>query len=163
MKVIIALILCSSMVLAKNAGPENKFKLMKSTSASVRRQAVRDIGRMRQPSSVKILTEALSNDPDFGVRSMAAEALGNMRSKEAVPALVKALDDKNRNVRSASIVAFGYIRDKNQCSRSDRFRGSGARVDGNTGRKKSPLKLNCRSVPGPNALFESVEAAAEGR
>ena len=113
MKLIITLILCSSLAFAKNAGPENKFKLMKSTSASVRRQAVRDIGRMRQSSSVKILTEALGNDPDFGVRAMAAEALGNMRSKEAVPALVKALEDKNRNVRSAAIVAFGYIRDKN--------------------------------------------------
>ncbi len=112
MKVIIALILCSSMVLAKNAGPANKFKLMKSTSAAVRRVAVRDIGRMRQPSSLKVLTEALGNDSDFGVRAMAAEALGNMRSKEAVPALVKALSDKNRNVRSAAIVAFGYIRSR---------------------------------------------------
>lgn len=113
MRIIIALVLCTGLAIAQQGGAENQYKLMKSTSPAVRREAVRDIGRMRQPSSMNILCEALEKDADFGVRAMAAEALGNMRSKEAVPSLVKALNDKNRNVRSSAIVAFGYIRDKN--------------------------------------------------
>jgi len=113
MKIIIALVLCSGLIFAQSGTPESKFHLMKSTSPAVRREAVRDIGRMRQPSAVKILCEALENDADFGVRAMAAEALGNMRSREGVPSLVKALGDENRNVRAGVIVAFGYIRDKN--------------------------------------------------
>lgn len=112
MKIIIALVLCFGNVFAQQqGGSERQFRLMKSTSSAVRREAVRDIGRMRQPSSVTILSEALESDADFGVRSMAAEALGNMRSKEAVPSLAKALNDENRNVRASVIVAFGYIRD----------------------------------------------------
>ncbi|MBA3066673.1 HEAT repeat domain-containing protein [bacterium] len=111
MKKIIAVIMFCGLASAQNGGPESQFKLMKSTSAAVRRAAVSDIGRMRQPSSVTILCEALEKDTDFGVRAQAAEALGNMRSREAIPSLVKALGDTNRNVRSAVIVAFGYIRD----------------------------------------------------
>ena len=96
------------------AQPElsEQFKLLKSTNVNDRRNAVRDLGRMRTPEAAQKLMEILGKDSDFGVRAQAAESLGSMRSKEATPALIKALKDENRNVKSAALVTFGYIRDK---------------------------------------------------
>ncbi|MEA2082380.1 MAG: HEAT repeat domain-containing protein [Elusimicrobiota bacterium] len=171
MKIIIALILCGSLAFAQKGGLENKFKLMKSTSVSVRRQAVRDIGRMRQAASVKILSGALENDSDFGVRAMAAEALGNMRSKKAVPSLVKALGDKNRNVRSSVVVAFGYIRAKDSVkplaeylkSETDLgLRLSALNVLGVIGSNEAAPAL-LEALSGKNPRLSSIAAQSLGR
>ncbi len=46
---------------------------------------------------------------DWKVRSQAAEKLGESGDQRAVPALVKALEDKDRNVREAAAGALGNI------------------------------------------------------
>ncbi|MFH1958170.1 MAG: HEAT repeat domain-containing protein [bacterium] len=98
-----------------SAQPElqKKFELLESTSIAVRREAVMQIGQMRSPTAMTRLSEVLENDTDFGVRAQAAEALGNIRNKASTPALIKALGDENKNVKSSVIIALGYMRDRN--------------------------------------------------
>ncbi len=91
---------------------QEKFELLESTSIAVRREAVMQIGKMRSPAAMSRLVEVLENDTDFGVRASAAEALGNIRNKASTPALVKALGDENKNVKSSVIIAMGYMRDR---------------------------------------------------
>jgi len=91
---------------------QKKFELLESTSIAVRRNAVMQIGKMRSPTALSRLSEVLKNDSDFGVRAQAAEALGNIRNRAATPALVKALGDENKNVKSSVIIALGYMRDR---------------------------------------------------
>jgi len=104
-------LLCfASLLLA--ADLKKEFLLLESTSSVVRRNAVARLSQVRNADVILKLKTLLQNDPDFSVRSQAAEALGNLRDRSATSALVKALGDENRNVRAAAIVALGYLRDK---------------------------------------------------
>ena len=49
---------------------------------------------------------------EWKVRSQAAEKLGESKDPRAVEALVKALKDKDRNVREAAAGSLGMIRDE---------------------------------------------------
>ena len=51
-------------------------------------------------------------DADPVVRMKAAQELGNERVREAVPELIKALNDESSGVRINVIVSLGYLRDE---------------------------------------------------
>jgi HEAT repeat protein len=114
MKVIFSVFFFCGFVFAQGEMKEI-YENLESTSPVVRRDAVSALGRMRGSEARLKLTELLEKDPDFGVRSQAADALGNLRDRASTGALVKALSDENRNVRASAIVALGYLRDTSAC------------------------------------------------
>lgn len=150
---------------------QKEFKLLKSTSVAVRRSAVTRIGRMRRPQAVPKLSETLENDPDSGVRAQAAEALGNIKNRTATPALVRALSDENKNVKSSVIIALGYMRDKKAVDPLLSFLGK----EKNTGLKISAVNVlgvigDERALPtfvkllkDENPRIKTISAQALGR
>lgn len=70
------------------------------------------LGAMRDPAAAKALTRALQDrDGDGHVRSASARALGS-QGTSGVPALIDALQDADRGVRSSAAFALGHIGDK---------------------------------------------------
>jgi len=62
------------------------------------------------PITQAALQDALVNDPDYGVRAMAAQQLGRFKNGEALNALLKALaKDRSVSVRSAAAQALGEL------------------------------------------------------
>jgi HEAT repeat protein len=62
------------------------------------------------PITQSALQDALANDPDYGVRAMAARQLGRFKNGSALDALLNALaKDKSISVRSAAAEALGKL------------------------------------------------------
>lgn len=97
-----------------NSAPQPEAGLS-SPIPAVRRQAVVDCGRTKDPQALPFLIKALE-DPEAQVRQEAARALGAMRDKRAAPALGKALADKSTTVRYFAAFALGEIKDPNSAS-----------------------------------------------
>ncbi|GEM_PF-6025898 len=72
----------------------------------VRRFATRMIGRVRRPEGREVLVELMK---DARLRGVVAAALGEMGDTVAIPALVRALDDRSVSVRRASAAALGKL------------------------------------------------------
>ena len=64
----------------------------------------------RGETVIAFLTEALRG-PSARVRTFAAEAMGRIGSRDAVPALRRAMGDRNVDVRCAAAIALGRIGD----------------------------------------------------
>ncbi len=109
---VIGLILLVTSGEGYSAGPEEHFELLESTVPSRRRTAVSGLSEYDGTEIVERLGRVLTRDPHFSVRARAAEVLGNLRDRDALPYLIEALQDENRNVKAAAIVSFGYIRDR---------------------------------------------------
>ncbi|MHC4983238.1 MAG: HEAT repeat domain-containing protein [Planctomycetota bacterium] len=70
--------------------------------------AIRAVGRMKEKSAVKPLTERL-RDPHY--RLPAAESLGQIGDPSAVPALLALVENKDSRVRAAAVRALANIPD----------------------------------------------------
>jgi len=68
--------------------------------------AVRQLGEKKNAESVKLLKQALNNDPFHGVRDEAAKALGAQRTDESLAALIDSLEQPDARVRQAVVSAI---------------------------------------------------------
>jgi HEAT repeat protein len=88
-------------------------ELLKHTDATVRRQAVRTLGKIGVPSlpALPELIRLTGDDPDPGVREQSAEAIGDIgpAAADGIPALVKALKDEVPRVRRDAVRALGQM------------------------------------------------------
>lgn len=78
------------------------------SDAYVRRAAVQGLGRMPDPSAIPGLLLGL-REPERRTRYLAASALGRQKAREALPDLIRLLDD--RYCRAAAAEALVAIRD----------------------------------------------------
>lgn len=67
------------------------------------------LGMMRAQDAVLPLADILANHKHFHVREMAVWSLAEIGDAQAVPALVQALEDKNKQVRQNTAWALGHI------------------------------------------------------
>ncbi|MFQ5975731.1 MAG: HEAT repeat domain-containing protein [Candidatus Hydrothermarchaeales archaeon] len=81
---------------------------MKSENQEERFSAVKDLEGKRGREVIKLLEEAL-NDPSPAVRRRAANALLETWSRDAVPPLIKALNDQDKKVRWMAAYALGRL------------------------------------------------------
>ena len=70
------------------------------------------LGEIRDPKAVPVLVEALGDKDEFGtsVASAAARALGRCGDRGPIPALVKALESPDRDLRYEAARALGILR-----------------------------------------------------
>ena len=59
---------------------------------------------------INVLSEALKNDPFWGVRAEVAKQLGKLKLQQAVPALMTGLQDENTKVRRAVLEALSNFK-----------------------------------------------------
>src|SRR5262249_41699743 len=87
--------------------------LLTNENSTIRWQATRTLGKIREPSlpTLPDLMRLTLSDPDPLVREHAAEAMGDIGPAAAagVPALVKALKDPEPNVRRDAVRSLGQI------------------------------------------------------
>ncbi|HSQ58403.1 MAG TPA: HEAT repeat domain-containing protein, partial [Gemmata sp.] len=88
-------------------------ELLKDNNATVRWQAVRTLGKLRDSaiSALPKIVDRLTADPDPLVREHAAEAVGDIGpgAAEGIPALVKALQDPVAKVRRDAVRSLGQM------------------------------------------------------
>lgn len=89
--------------------PEYYAKLMKSSDAALREEALGYFAGVEDGSGVAPISEMLVNDSSEDIRRTAAEVLADLGGKQAVPALGKALADKSSEVRSMAVYSLGQI------------------------------------------------------
>ncbi|MFX1253796.1 MAG: HEAT repeat domain-containing protein [Promethearchaeota archaeon] len=79
---------------------------------TLRRLAVRTIGKLKFITLVPVLDNCVRNDPDWVTRYEAAVVLGITGTYQAVDALKKGLVDDSWSVRRASVSSLGLIGDR---------------------------------------------------
>ena len=90
------------------AGRDAILAAVRDPDASVRRQAIRQLGTRRVREATEALLGRLADD-DASVRFQAATALGRIGDPEAVPALIEALDEPDAFARYAAFTALNRI------------------------------------------------------
>ncbi len=98
---------------AAGVNVSEKLSMLQSDAPADRRAAISALSGEDSEEVIQAVAGLLTSDTDFTVRARAAEILGNIRSRKAIPYLLDALEDENRNVKASAIVALGYIRDSN--------------------------------------------------
>jgi len=83
---------------------------MKSSSPTLRRNAVRALEELDDRAAVGPLIEALQDESDL-VRERVCTALGNLGDTRAVQPLIEALKDRNASVREHACTALGKLGD----------------------------------------------------
>ena len=78
---------------------EPALKLAKDSNEEVRRSAILTLGHLSDDPVVPMLCEAIATDSDWQCRRNAAQALALHDSKDAIPALIEALEDDHWQVR----------------------------------------------------------------
>ena len=78
---------------------------------SEREEAIRILGKLKDPRGLEPIGEAMLNSDWMSIRSEAATALGNMEAREAVPALIEGLQDFEAPVRANVAEALGKLAD----------------------------------------------------
>ena len=84
--------------------PDDMAKMLRSGSAATKTMAIRslkDLPLSKLKPFASNLRDALG-DPDSRVRRTAAELLGRLKDREAVPLLIRRLDDQRGTVRLAA-------------------------------------------------------------
>jgi HEAT repeat protein len=76
----------------------------------VRSHAANALGRLGDPRAIPHLMRLLADDPHDHVRIIAAGSLGWLNAEEAIPLLVKRLDDPSVGPRSAAAEALGMLK-----------------------------------------------------
>jgi len=99
--VIIILFSASIVIAQDNNASEKKDDVKKEAKEAPARKKTRD----------QYLAD-LSSDKDEKLIVTAAEWAANEKEKDAIPKLVKLLDDQRDNVRMYSVMALGYIKDE---------------------------------------------------
>ncbi len=83
-----------------------------SPNPDSRREAIDKMARSKTAASnLNLFTELLQKDPDAMVRAQCAQYLGKYQHKEAVPALIKATEDKDVFLRQEAVWALGEMKD----------------------------------------------------
>ncbi|MHA1720333.1 MAG: HEAT repeat domain-containing protein [Promethearchaeota archaeon] len=75
-------------------------------------EAVKSLGKIKDPEGLPALFEALKDESDGAVRCAAALAMGQINDESAVPHLIKALDDKYWYVRRDAAKALAKLKEK---------------------------------------------------
>jgi len=86
------------------------LRSLNSDDPTVRANAARTLGEIKDPQGVEALIQALK-DPHRKVRFWAAWALGVIRDPRGVPHLVAALQDADEGVRYRAAEALGEVKD----------------------------------------------------
>ena len=75
-------------------------------------EAIKSLGKIKDPKALPALIEALKDESDGTVRCAAALAMGQIKDKSAVPYLISALDDKYWYVRRDAAKALSKLKAK---------------------------------------------------
>lgn len=97
--------------LGRNETPKNTKllrRLKDSPNERIRREAILALGRHSKTDPV-LLTDVLEKDPSPRTRAAAARSLARLRNRKAIPKLVKALSDEDKQVRIWAISALNTI------------------------------------------------------
>ena len=86
-----------------------------SEEMDVQIQAAICLGRAGSEEGIDILAEHLIYDPEKLVREQCAKALGYIESEMAIPFLIDALSDPEKEVRLASAISLSAIGEKEYC------------------------------------------------
>jgi HEAT repeat protein len=78
----------------------------------VKAWSARALGILGAKSTMPLLMKSAEDPDDFFLRMMATEVLGYWKAKEAIPILVRRLDDKYEYARIAALWSLGEIGDK---------------------------------------------------
>jgi putative membrane-bound dehydrogenase-like protein len=140
------------------AGRRAILEAVTDRAASVRAQAVRQLGTRRAPEGRECVRARL-DDADATVRFQAATALGRIGAPEALPALQERLADADPLVRHAAIAAI------NRIGRAD-ARAWGRIVEGlssDSPRARESTYLSLRETYDPALVAALAEFAARRR
>ncbi|MHA1126887.1 MAG: HEAT repeat domain-containing protein [Candidatus Heimdallarchaeota archaeon] len=85
------------------------IEAMKDDDWAVRKMSIMALGELNVEKLIPTIIDVLKNDIESEVRVGAAEALGDMKAAQAVPQLIKALDDSNEMVCHVTIYSLGQI------------------------------------------------------
>ncbi|HEX6314768.1 MAG TPA: HEAT repeat domain-containing protein [Gemmatimonadaceae bacterium] len=85
--------------------------LERDSDVSVRIEAAEALANIEDPSATDVLVRVLDNDDDPGVRRAVIEAIDNIDGARAVPAVSRALRDRDVAVRRAAAEALGSMDD----------------------------------------------------
>lgn len=83
-------------------------RLLRSRNATVRREAIRALGRHRSPAALDVALDALGSK-DAALRNVACVTLGRIGDRRAVPALLGKLDESDGGTGGFAAVALGRI------------------------------------------------------
>jgi len=75
-------------------------------------EAIKSLGKIKDPKGLPALIEALKDESDGAVRCAAALAMGQIKDESAVPYLITALDDKYWYVRRDAAKALSKLKGK---------------------------------------------------
>ncbi len=75
-------------------------------------EAIKALGKIKDPKALPVLIEALKDESDGAVRCAAALAMGQIKDKSSVPYLINALDDKYWYVRRDAAKALSKLKRK---------------------------------------------------
>jgi HEAT repeat protein len=79
------------------------LNLLEDERFAVRIEVVIALNHIKPPEAVSAFSKVVVSDNNYEVRKVAATALGNLKSQDAIPALLKALEDENWIVRKAAV------------------------------------------------------------
>jgi HEAT repeat protein len=105
---------------------EAAFRDLGSDRAATRASAIRDVARHAQRGdatrarAIPLLEKALKDDTAPGVRAEAAVALADVGAREALPALLVAVEDDDAHVRQMALSALGELADPRAAPRLER-------------------------------------------
>jgi HEAT repeat protein len=90
---------------------EPLLRLLRENNPKIRMQAVRGLGKTKNPRIVDAVITALQ-DEDAGVRVEAVWALGDIGGSRIVDPLIEALKDESRGVRARAAKKLGKLKNK---------------------------------------------------
>jgi HEAT repeat protein len=105
---------------------EASFRDLSSERAATRASAIRDVvrhahrGDSVRERALPAIEKALRSDPAAPVRAEAATALADLAAREALPALLVAVEDDDSHVRQMALNALGEIGDPRAAQRLER-------------------------------------------
>jgi HEAT repeat protein len=87
------------------------IKVLRERTFSEREEAIKILGKLKDPRGLEPIGEALLNSDWMSIRSEAASALGSMELRDAVPPLIEGLKDFEAPVRANVAEALGKLAD----------------------------------------------------
>jgi HEAT repeat protein len=84
-----------------------KLALAERRSVELRRDAATGLGLLRDREAVGILLDALRKARSFAVQGQLITAIGTIGDQQAIPPLVKLLDDRSQPAQTRAMAAVG--------------------------------------------------------
>lgn len=88
------------------------MKLAQDKNEFIRLQAVVSLGNSESNDVAKVLIQCFENDDSPIVQAYAAESLQYIGDKSCIPSLIRALADKDPDVRGSAAVAIGWLKEE---------------------------------------------------